>query len=191
MSATKAQLKRLIAERAVQFGEFVLSSGQKSDYYVDLRLITLDPQGAYLTAKVLLEAIGADVDAVGGPTTAADPIAGAVAAVAGSEGLTVRGFMVRKEPKEHGMQKRVEGPLEPEMRVVIVDDTVTTATQMISAARAVEQELGCEVKKLLCVIDRLQSARKNVEEAGYVFESVFTIEELLEEKRKESKSASR
>ena len=67
MSAYKEQLKRLIAERAVQFGEFVLSSGQKSDYYVDLRLITLDPQGAYLTAKVLLEAIGTDVDAVGGP----------------------------------------------------------------------------------------------------------------------------
>lgn len=190
MSAPKAQLKRLIAERAVQFGEFVLSSGQKSDYYVDLRLITLDPQGAYLTAKVLLETIGADVDAVGGPTTAADPIAGAVAAVAGSDGRAVRGFMVRKEPKAHGMQKRVEGPLEPEMRVVIVDDTVTTATQMISAAQAVEKELGCEVKKLLCVIDRLQSARKNVEEAGYVFEAVFTIEELLEEKRKKSKSAS-
>ena len=67
MSAYKEQLKRLIAERAVQFGEFVLSSGQKSDYYVDLRLITLDPQGAYLTAKVLLEAVGADVDAIGGP----------------------------------------------------------------------------------------------------------------------------
>ena len=81
------------------------------------------------------------------------------------------------------MQKRVEGPLEPGMRVVIVDDTVTTATQMISAAQAVEQEVGCEVKKLLCVIDRLQSARENVEKAGYVFESVFTIAELLNVKR--------
>ncbi len=184
MSDHKAQLKRLIAKRAVQFGEFILSSGRKSDYYVDLRLITLDPQGAYLTAKVLLETVGTDVDAVGGPTTAADPIAGAVAALAGSQGLSVRGFMVRKEPKGHGLRKRVEGPLEPGMRVVIVDDTVTTATQMISAAQAVERELGCEVKKLLCVIDRLQCARENVEKAGYVFESVFTIEELLEEKRK-------
>ena len=183
MSAYKEQLKRLIAERAVQFGEFVLSSGQKSDYYVDLRLITLDPQGAYVTAKVLLEAIGTDVDAVGGPTTAADPIAGAVAAVAGSEGRSVRGFMVRKEPKGHGMQKRVEGPLKPKMRVVIVDDTVTTATQMIAAAQAVEKEAGCEVVKLLCVIDRLQSARQNVEKAGYTFESVFTITELLNVKR--------
>ena len=179
MSEYKEQLKHLIAERAIQFGEFVLASGQKSDYYVDLRLITLDPQGAYLTAKVVLDAIGENVDAVGGPTTAADPIAGAVAAVAGSEGRSVRGFMVRKEPKGHGMRKRVEGPLEPKMRAVIVDDTVTTATQMIAAAQAVQEEVGCEVTKLLCVIDRLQSARQNVEQAGYVFESIFTIEELL------------
>ncbi|MFH1009571.1 MAG: orotate phosphoribosyltransferase [Candidatus Latescibacterota bacterium] len=184
MSRYKAQLKQLIAERAIQFGEFVLSSGQKSDYYVDLRLITLDPQGAFLVAKVLLESVGSDVLAVGGPTTAADPIAGAVAAVAGSEGLSVRGFMVRKEPKGHGMQKRVEGPLEPGMRVVIVDDTVTTATQMISAAQAVEKEFRCDVKMLLCIIDRLQCARENVERAGYAFESIFTIDELLAEKRK-------
>lgn len=186
MEEYRERLKRCIADRAIQFGEFVLSSGQKSEYYVDLRLVTLDPEGAYAVAKVLLDALeGEEVDAVGGPSMAADPIAGAIAAVAGAEGLRVRGFMVRKEPKGHGMQKRVEGPLQPGMRVVVVDDTVTTATQMIDAARAVEQEADCHVVKLLCVIDRLQSARSNVEAAGYRFESIFTIDELLEAKRRD------
>lgn len=178
-------LKECIVDRAIQFGTFVLSSGQKSEYYVDLRLVTLDPKGAYWVAKVLLGALeGEEVDAVGGPSMAADPIAGAVAAVAGAEDLPVRGFMVRKEPKGHGMRKRVEGPLKPGMRVVVVDDTVTTATQMIEAARAVEQEVGCHVVKLLCIIDRLQSARSNAEAAGYRFESIFTIDELLKAKRR-------
>ena len=185
MTEYREQLKGLIAERAIQLGTFVLASGQKSDYYVDLRLITLDPKGAYWVAKVLLNALeGEEADAVGGPSMAADPIAGAVAAVAGVERLPIRGFMVRKEPKSHGMQKRVEGPLRPGMRVVIVDDTVTTATKMIDAARAVEREAGCHVVKLLCIIDRLQSARANVEAAGYRFESIFTIDELLEAKRR-------
>jgi orotate phosphoribosyltransferase len=186
MEKCRQRLKRCIVDQAIHFGEFVLSSGQKSDYYVDLRLVTLNPEGAYAVAKVLLEGVQEEgVDALGGPSMAADPIAGAVAAVAGAEGLEIRGFMVRKEPKAHGMRRRVEGPLEPGMRVVVVDDTATTATQMIDAARALEEEVDCHVVKLLCIVDRLQSARSNVEAAGYRFESIFTIDELLEAKRME------
>ena len=176
----KSRLLELIKEHALTIGDFTLSSGKKSKYYLDERVVTLSAEGAYLTARVILDMLkGVEVDAVGGPTVAADPIAGAVAAVSHAEGCPVDGFIVRKEPKAHGMGKQIEGPVESGSRVVIVDGTMTTGGSVIKAIDAVEK-MGCKVVKVILLIDRLEGGREKIEEKGYDFAAVFTRDDLLE-----------
>ncbi len=172
-SATEAVL-RLAKERgALSFGEFKLSSGGTSSYYFDGRLITLDPEGAYLIAKVLLPILrDCRAEAIAGPTLGADPIVAAVAAVSHQEGYPVPGLIVRKEPKAYGGRRVIEGPLTPGARVAVVDDTCTTGGSLITSIDALEAE-GCTIVKVLCVLDRREGGSEELRRRGYDFEALL------------------
>ncbi len=115
------------AQQALQFGDFTLASGKKASFYLDCRKITLDSRGAGLVGAGMLELLQSDFpDAVGGMAIGADPITAAIITLAGQTGRELKGFIVRKETKEHGTGRRVEGPVQPGDRVVIVEDVVTT-----------------------------------------------------------------
>lgn len=175
----RARLAEIIKEKALRFGEFVLASGQTSSYYIDGKMVTLDSEGAYLLARCLLDLLGDnEVDAVGGMAIGADPITGAMVALAGAHGRRLSGFMVRKEPKGRGTNQQVEGPLVAGARVAMLEDTITTGGSTLQAIAAVEREKQAHVVKVLAMVDRLQGAREALGGAGYELQAVFTIDEL-------------
>ena len=177
---TRQRLLTLIKEKALQVGDFVLASGKKSNYYLDCRKVTLDPEGAYLVASAILDMIAdEEVDAVGGMTMGADPIAGAVAALSFERGRPVRAFLVRKEPKDHGTRQQVEGHLGAGVRVVIVDDVATTAGSSLKAIAALEREIpNIQILRVIPIVDREEGGRANVEGEGYRFTPIFTKTDL-------------
>jgi orotate phosphoribosyltransferase len=173
------QLGALLRRDAVLRGDFVLASGRRSDYYLDARLVTLSAAGAWLVGQVFVERLqGEGVNAVAGLAIGADPIVAAIATCAGSLGLHIDGFIVRKERKEHGAGRRIEGPWRDGLRVAIVDDTLTTGASSLEAARAAEEE-GASIEGVYALIDREQGAREAIEHAGYSFNAFFTAHELL------------
>lgn len=171
-------LIELVREKALKFGEFTLVSGKQASYYLDGKQITLDAAGASLVAAGILELLGDQLpDAVGGMSIGADPITGAVVTLAGTRNLPLRGFMVRKQAKEHGMQKYLEGPVQPGDQVVIVEDVVTTGGSSLLAIQRCE-EFGLQVRAVIAIIDRLEGGRGAFEAAGYRFESLLTIRDF-------------
>lgn len=175
----RVRLRELLLEHALQFGEFTLASGQTSSYYIDGKQITLMGEGLYCLARVILDELeGVDVDAVGGLTIGADPIAAAVSALSVCHGRTMDAFLVRKERKERGTQQRVEGPLSGGARVVILEDVITTGASSLAAIQAVEEERGVEVVQVIAMVDRLQGGREALSAAGYEFTALFTVEDL-------------
>jgi orotate phosphoribosyltransferase len=180
MMSHRDELLEILIQRSLQKGEFTLVSGQKSTYYIDGKLTTLGSRGAYLVARVFLAMLADDVpDAVGGLTLGADPIIGSMLALAGMQDLELKGFIVRKEAKGHGTQSLVEGALTEGDRAVVIEDVVTTGGSSAKAIQAV-REMGCEVKRVLAVVDRQQGGKDNLRESGCRLESIFTIDELLE-----------
>ncbi len=175
----KAKLFNLLNREALKRGEFVLSSGKVSKYYLDGRIITLTPEGAYLTASIILELIKDEgVDAVGGPTLGADPIVGALAALSHIKGAPIKTFIVRKEAKSHGMQRQIEGPaLKENARVILVDDVATTGKALIEAKQALDK-IGAKVEKAVVIVDRLEGAEENLAKTGLKLESIFTINDF-------------
>lgn len=173
-------LIELLRERSVRWGDFTLASGAKSDLYVDARQTTLHARGARLIAEALLERLLPEVQAVGGPVTGADPIAGAVAALSDLRGRPIHGFMVRKEPKGHGRMLWVEGRenLADGAAVCLVEDTVTTGGSLL---RAIENTAaaGLKVVQVLVVVDREEGAAERVRAAGYPFEALVRRRDLL------------
>jgi len=166
-------------ERALQFGEFKLASGQTSSYYIDGKQITLMAEGLYCLARVLLDQLeGEDVDAVGGMTIGADPMAAALSVLGTCHGVNLDAFLVRKGKKERGTEQRVEGPLSHGQRAVILEDVITTGGSSLAAIEAVEQERGAEVVRVIAMVDRLQGGRENLAAAGYELTALFTIEDL-------------
>ena len=151
----REKLIELFRERALKFGDFTLASGKKSSYYLDGKQVVLHSHGLRLVSAGLLEMLeDVEFDAIGGMSIGADPIVAGVLAVAAEQGKALNGFMVRKEPKGHGTNKYVEGPVQPGDKVVIVDDVITTAgSALLSVDRA--EEFGCKVVQALGVVDRL------------------------------------
>ena len=136
----RERLNAVIRERAVRYGDFVLRSGAHSSFYLDCRQVTLDSEGAFLVASLMLARMeDVEAQAVGGPALGAVPIVGAVCALAHARGRRLSGFFIRKEAKDHGMGNLVEGALEPGMRVVMVEDTVTTGGELLRAVDAVRE----------------------------------------------------
>jgi len=175
----KGQLSKLLQQEALKRGDFTLSSGKKSNYYLDGRVITLTPEGAYLAASIILTMMQSmDVEAVGGPTLGADPIIGSIACLAHQQKIPLKTFIVRKAAKGHGTQKQIEGPsLRPGSKVIIVDDVATTGKALLEAREALEKE-GVVVKGAIVIVDRLEGAKENLSKAGIPLEAIFTIKEF-------------
>lgn len=176
----REQLRDLIAELAIVHGKVTLSSGKEADYYVDLRRITLHHRAAPLVGHVLLDQLEeaglgtAEVDAVGGLTLGADPIATALLHAAASRGQDLDAFVVRKAAKAHGMQRQIEGPEIGGRRVVVVEDTTTTGGSPITAIEAA-RAAGAEVVGVATIMDRDTGAREKIEALGVPYLSIFGL----------------
>lgn len=158
---------------ALTYGDYTLSWGGKSRFYFDGRLLTLEPEGAYIIGQSLLPYVtGAGATAVGGPTLGADPMVAAIAMTSHMAGDPICGFIVRKETKGHGTGKLIEGPLTPGSKVAIVDDTCSTGGSLFQAIAAAEG-VGCEVVKVLSVLDRREGGSEMLRERGYNFSSLL------------------
>jgi len=182
MSPARAKLLQVLAEKSFRLGQFKLSSGGNSDYYIDCRITTLDAQGSRLTGEVFwqeIQARGWRPQAIGGLTMGADPIVSAVAVVSGQ----LHGFLVRKAEKQHGTGQRIEGFREKGARVVIVDDVCTTGASTIQAIEAA-REFGFEVIGVMCLVEREEAGgRPNVENAATPaqFVALFTANDVRRE----------
>jgi len=182
MLASRQKLLSTLAQKSFRLGQFKLSSGGSSDYYIDCRTTTLDAKGSRLTGEVFLEEIqqrGWKPRAIGGLTMGADPIVVAVAVLSG----VVDGFLVRKAEKQHGTGQRIEGFREKGARVVIVDDVCTTGASTVQAIEAA-REFGFEIVGVMCLVEREEAkGRSNVEKAaGAVpFVSIFTANDVRAE----------
>lgn len=179
MDELKEKLHVLLNKEALKRGEFILSSGKKSNYYLDGRVITLTPEGAYLVANIILEMIKKKkIDAIGGPTLGADPIVGAIAALAYINKVPLKTFIVRKAAKEHGTARQVEGPaLEKGAKVILVDDVATTGKALIEAKEALDK-IGVTAESAIVIVDRCEGASLNLAKAGLSLESIFTIKDF-------------
>lgn len=170
-----------LREHALVLGEVTLSSGRKAQYYVDARRALLRPAGFLAAGTLIADAarrLGAD--AVGGPVMAAIPLACAAIAVPGGRGLV--GFFVRKETKQHGLQRMVEGPVEAGTRVLVVEDTVTTGGSTVEAIARMREQ-GLEIVGGVCVVDRLAGGAEAIADAaGAPFEALTTIDDVYPER---------
>lgn len=174
----QAHLIELIKEHALRFGDFTLASGKQASFYLDCRKVTLHPQGANQIGAGMLELLGANPpEAVGGMAIGADPISAATITLAGMRGEELRGFIVRKEAKQHGTGQQVEGPVSPGMSAVIVEDVVTSGGSALKAVDAVRQ-FGLQVDRILAVVDRLEGGRETIEAAGLQLETLVTVRDL-------------
>jgi orotate phosphoribosyltransferase len=174
--SVKSELIKQIKEKAVVHGKVILSSGKEADYYVDLRRVTLDSVAAPLVGQAMLEVTkDLDFECVGGLTLGADPVATAMMHVAKQNGRNLNAFVVRKEGKAHGLQRRIEGPDVKGKKVLAVEDTSTTGGSVLTAVEALK-EAGAIVVGVAVVVDR--GAGKKIEEAGLKYLSVVTLQEL-------------
>ncbi|HKT88617.1 MAG TPA: orotate phosphoribosyltransferase [Candidatus Sulfotelmatobacter sp.] len=179
---SRQKLLSILAHKSFRLGEFKLSSGGTSDYYIDCRTTTLDAKGSRLTGEVFLEEIKKrewKPQAIGGLTMGADPIVVAVSVVSGE----LNGFLVRKAEKQHGTGQRIEGFREKGARVVIVDDVCTTGSSTVQAIEAA-REFGFEIAGVMCLVEREEAkGRPNVEKAAAPaqFVSIFTANDVRQE----------
>ena len=158
---------------AIRYGEFTLSSGEKSNYYFDGRLVTLNPEGSFLIANEIFEiAKTNNASAIGGPTLGADPIVGATVLLSHQLGHPLDGFIVRNAPKDHGMGNQLEGIFNTGAGIIIIDDTCSTGGSLIRSADLVESA-GANVIKIVTVLDRNQGGREKLESRGYQFTSLL------------------
>jgi orotate phosphoribosyltransferase len=168
----------LFCQVAYREGEFVLSSGQHSHYYINGKQVTLHPQGGLAVGRVLLAMLPLEAQAVAGLTLGADPLVTAVSVLGACEGRAIAALIIRKEPKGHGTQAYIEGPtLSPGSSVVVLEDVVTTGQ---SALKAVErlQQAGYDVRQVIALVDRHQGGAELYQQQGLLFQSVFSIQDL-------------
>lgn len=180
-SGMKERLARILYEKSYMEGDFTLTSGKKSDYYFDCRQSSLHPEGAFLIGSLFLEMLqGMDVRAVAGMTMGADPLVTATSVLAFQRGMNIPALVVRKEAKGHGTGRSVEGlaNVEPGMRVLMLEDVVTTGGSVIKACKRVE-EAGLVVSSVFCILDREQGGAEALAGAGYSLSSIFTRPALV------------
>lgn len=180
--ADRDRLLALIREHSFRTGDFLLASGKRSSFYVDLRKTSLTAEGGTLIGRLLFAELGAagwTPDGVGGLTLGADPLVTATSMAAFASGSNLAGFLVRKAPKDHGTGKRIEraGDLPEGGSVVVLDDTVTTGGSTIDAVRAARAE-GFQVIGALCIVDRDEGGREALAAEGITLRALFTIGDL-------------
>jgi orotate phosphoribosyltransferase len=182
-SLLKKRLLELILEKAFKYSEepvFRLVSGRMSNYYFNCKAVTFHPEGMNLIGNLIFERIkDLDIKGIGGLTLGADPIACAVAYTSHLRGKPVEAFVVRKEPKSHGTMQWIEGNVQKNDRVVIVDDVVTTGKSTINAITRAK-DAGLEIVKVIVLIDRQEGGKEAIEALGYGVESVITRDEVME-----------
>jgi orotate phosphoribosyltransferase len=172
----RAELLSVIKTRAVIHGDVVLSSGQRANWYIDLRRVLLDGRAAPLAGRVMLEAAaGLAYDAAGGLTLGADPVATAMMHAAGAQGRHLDAFIVRKAEKAHGLQRRIEGPDVAGRRVLAVEDTSTTGNSVLTAVDAL-LEAGADVVGVAVLVER--GARQRVTERGLPYRAAYELADL-------------
>ena len=180
-SQDKPRLVELVKELAVVHGKVTLSSGIEADYYVDLRRATMHHEAAPLIGKVMLDLIDSanlgHIDAVGGLTMGADPVASAILHQAAARGRVLNAFVVRKQAKQHGMGRQVEGPDVKGKNVVVLEDTSTTGASPLTAAEAL-QNAGANVLAIATVVDRNTGAKEAIESKGFRYYSAITLSDL-------------
>lgn len=182
----REELRGLLLERSFKLGDFTLSSGKKSDYYVDCRTTTLHPRGSRLIAALMLPIIRQwEAGQVGGLTLGADPLAATISYASDEDAgaAPVPAFIVRKESKGHGRGRRIEGCFDPSLRTVVVEDVITTGGSALKAVEAARSE-GAEVVGVIAVVDREEGGREAIEAEGIEVSSLFTASELKEAARK-------
>lgn len=178
MTSARDRLQQLIRDLAVVHGRVTLSSGREADYYVDLRRITLHGEAAPLVGEVMLDLVDdLEVDAVGGLTMGADPVATAMLHAAARRGRTLDAFVVRKAEKTHGLQQRVEGPSIAGRRVLVVEDTSTTGGSPLTAVQAV-REAGAEVVAVAVIVDRASGAEEALRAQGLDYRAAYGLSDI-------------
>lgn len=181
-TANQRALARLLALQSARRGDFVLSSGRRSNLYVDARLTTMSPEGLALIGPLALAVVRnefSDVHAVGGLTLGADPIACAIAYASAATAAPIRAFTVRKEAKSHGTGRQIEGPFRRGDRVVVVEDTVTSGASALRASDVVRREGGVVIG-VVALVDREEGGREAIEAAGFRLVSLTRAAELVE-----------
>ncbi len=183
----KQQLMALVRQKSLKFGQFTLASGRKATYYLDGKQVTLDPTGARLVGEGMLDLLGGTTmasgavlsmpAAIGGMSIGADPITAAVVTMSAVRGTPLMGFMVRKEPKGHGTNQYLEGPVEPGMTAVIVEDVVTTGGSSLLAIDRAEQ-FGLKIVGVAAIIDRMEGGAEAFTGRGYPFASLLSIRDF-------------
>lgn len=176
----RQHLLDLFCQLAYQEGDFVLSSGQRSSYYINGKQVTLHPQGALAIGRILLSALPTDTQAVAGLTLGADPIVSAVSVVSAYENQPIPALIVRKESKGHGTMAYIEGPSLPtDASVVVLEDVVTTGQSALKAVERLKQA-GYRVNQIMALVDRQQGGAQLYESVGLKFQSVFSIQDIQE-----------
>lgn len=178
----KKKLIKLINEKAFKYSAeptFKLVSGRMSNYYFNCKAVTLNPEGMCLVGNIIFDMIEKlDVKAIGGLTLGADPISYAVAYTSYLKDKPIEAFIVRKTAKAHGTMEWIEGNVKKSDRVVIVDDVITTGKSTIEAINKAENE-GLDIVKIICLVDRQEGGRENIEEAGYKVDAVVLRDEVM------------
>lgn len=186
LTTLRSQLLNLFCDLAYEEGDFVLSSGKRSTYYINGKQVTLHPIGALTTGRLLLSLLPPDTQAVAGLTLGADPIVSAVSVVSALENKPIPALIVRKQAKGHGTKAYIEGPSLPAgARVVVLEDVVTTGA---SAMKAVERlrDAGYSVNHIIALVDRQQGGAEFYQEKGLQFQAVFTISDIQARVRERS-----
>lgn len=177
----RQRLLQLVQDEALEFGDFTLASGQKASFYLDCRKLTLTGEGATLIADGMLELMAEDMpDLVGGMAIGADPITAAIITRAWSKQQPLRGFIVRKEAKEHGKGRQVEGPIRKGDRAVIVEDVVTTGGSSLRAIEAA-RGAGLKIDRIIAIVDRGEDSKAVFGKVDVEFRSLFHLSELKTE----------
>ena len=175
------RLKEMIVEKSFKMSDtptFKLASGKLSRYYVNCRIVTLDPEGMMLIGNLIADRIGdSSIEAIGGPALGAIPIVDAVAMIAYQRGKVIKPFYVRERVKDHGIAKKIEGNIVKGDRAVIVDDVITTRGSTIRAIKHARDE-GLEVVKVIALVDREEGGREAIEQHVKAFESLLTMSNL-------------
>lgn len=179
MMNEREELKKILKERSILKGDFTLVSGRKSSYYINGKMTSLHSRGLYLTAKLLLDLLSdTEYDAFAGPVIGADPIIGALLVLSAERGVEKEGLLIRKESKKHGTKNLVEGNLSSGCRVIVLEDVVTTGGSLLRAADAI-LDGGGTIAGIYTLVDREEGATERIAEAGYSYESLFKVSELL------------
>lgn len=173
----REELLQLLNQKAVVREKVTLASGKESNFYIDGKQVTLNPQGLLVIGKLILSMLqGQKIDAIGGPTLGADPIAASVSLLSSQTGHPINAFIVRKESKKHGMQRMIEGPrIQEGDRVVMVEDVITTGGSVLKAIQDVEA-LKAKVVRVICLVDRKQGAQEILDPYNYT--PIFSISDL-------------